>query len=169
MIVQLLPAPELIPFRLTRNVVDAMGPCGTEGVFQKSMEETTSVLRENARNLLTILSAVVADPLYKWQASVVEARRRQTDKEDRADLERNSKKGRKSGRAKDDAVQPTAMGERNQAATEIISKIKQKLEGYEDSTSGDQQGVEGQVQLLINSARDPNLLAELYKGWAPWV
>jgi ataxia telangiectasia mutated family protein len=28
--------------------------------------------------------------------------------------------------------------------------------------------VEGQVQLLINEARNPDNLCALYHGWAPW-
>ena len=57
----------------------------------------------------------------------------------------------------------------SQATTKTINKIKEKLQGYEDSTSGEQQGIEGQVQLLINSARDPNNLCNMYPGWGPWV
>jgi len=30
-----LPIPETIPFRLTRDVIDGLGICGTEGLFKK--------------------------------------------------------------------------------------------------------------------------------------
>jgi ataxia telangiectasia mutated family protein len=173
---QLLGIPELVPFRLTRNIVDGMGPCGTEGTFQKAAEETISVLRENSRDLVTILSAVVADPLYRWQTDPVEARRRQTEVEDQFDSKESKRKSAKNGLDRTTSVHTARAGTRipsndkqNQAAIKTINKIKQKLEGYEDSTSGDQQGVEGQVQLLINSARDPNLLADMYVGWGPWI
>jgi hypothetical protein len=46
--------------------------------------------------------------------------------------------------------------EKNEAAANAIAKIQEKLQGYEDGTSGEQQSVEGQVQLLINSAKDPD-------------
>ncbi len=32
---RILPTPETIPFRLTRDVVDGMGVAGVEGVFRK--------------------------------------------------------------------------------------------------------------------------------------
>lgn len=172
---QLLPVPELVPFRLTRNIVDGMGPCGTEGIFNSTAKETMSTLRKNARDLLTILSAVVADPLYRWQTDHIEARRRQTESDD--DVISTSKK-RQAGKNTRKVGKETATAEtntlvakydKNQAAIKTIEKIKHKLEGYEDSTFGDQQGVEGQVQLLVNSARDTNLLKEMYVGWAAWM
>jgi hypothetical protein len=55
--------------------------------------------------------------------------------------------------------------EKNEAAANAIAKSKKKLQGYEDGTSGEQQSVEGQVQLLINSAKDPDNLCEGV-GWA---
>jgi ataxia telangiectasia mutated family protein len=30
-----LPIPETIPFRLTRDIIDGLGICGTEGLFKK--------------------------------------------------------------------------------------------------------------------------------------
>jgi phosphatidylinositol kinase/protein kinase (PI-3 family) len=59
--------------------------------------------------------------------------------------------------------------EKNEAAANAIAKIQEKLQGYEDGTSGEQQSVEGQVQLLINSAKDPDNLCDMYAGWAPWM
>lgn len=58
--------PELVPFRLTRNMVDGMGPTGTEGTFARAAEATTRVLRDNSNALLTILSAIASDPLYRF-------------------------------------------------------------------------------------------------------
>ena len=69
--------PELVPFRLTRDIVDGMGPSGTDGVFSKAAEATMGVMRNNADTLLTILSAVVSDPLYKWSLSPLKANQHQ--------------------------------------------------------------------------------------------
>jgi ataxia telangiectasia mutated family protein len=173
----LLKVPELVPFRLTRNIIDPMGPCGTEGTFQEAAKETIAVLRKNARDLLTILSAVVADPLYQWQNDPEELQRRQNEKEQHhrrmsKNMRRKPEGGRKSLVLDDGAtVEKNAAANRrqNDGAIKTVNKIKQKLDGYEDSALGEQQGVEGQVQLLINSARDLNLLAEMYPGWGPWT
>jgi serine-protein kinase ATM len=168
-----LAVPELVPFRLTRNVVDGMGPCGTEGTFRSAAEETMLTLRNNSGDLLTILSAVVADPLYRWQTDIMEARRQQTEEDVVAESSRKRMTGKTGRLCTEDSTAPdakiTSNDDKNLAAIKTIEKIKQKLDGFEESTFGDQQGVEGQVQLLINSARDPDQLKKMYVGWAPWI
>jgi ataxia telangiectasia mutated family protein len=56
----------------------------------------------------------------------------------------------------------------NKAADRAMSKVHDKLHGYEDGTSG-VHSVAGQVKFLINEARDPNNLCNLYVGWQPWI
>ena len=171
-----------MPFRLTRDVVDGMGPSGTEGCFSLSAEATASVLRGNAETLLTILSAVVSDPLYKWSMSPLQARKVQRagarntggddddedadeDEEEDADNALASAIGKQTSSAMDENNEQN----QNEAATRAIQKIHQKLQGYEEGNTGERQSVEGQVQLLINEARDPDNLCMLYHGWAPWI
>eukprot|EP00526_Cylindrotheca_closterium_P003109 CAMPEP_0113661194 /NCGR_PEP_ID=MMETSP0017_2-20120614/33299_1 /TAXON_ID=2856 /ORGANISM="Cylindrotheca closterium" /LENGTH=1447 /DNA_ID=CAMNT_0000575871 /DNA_START=116 /DNA_END=4457 /DNA_ORIENTATION=+ /assembly_acc=CAM_ASM_000147 len=180
---KLLTTPETVPFRLTRNMVDGMGPSGVEGIFIKSAEETSAVLRKNSDALLTILSAVVDDPLYKWSLSPVEARKRQKSGDDNDgddnDGNSNGSSGRRSTRATKNRPSEASLSEdngsinnnnkeENQAGIKAIAKIKAKLQGYEDSTSGELHGIEGQVQVLVNSARDPDNLCQLFPGWSPW-
>lgn len=54
--------PEKVPFRLTHNMVDAMGLYGYEGPFRKSSELTLKLLRQYEETLMTILEAFVYDP-----------------------------------------------------------------------------------------------------------
>ena len=163
---QLLHTPERVPFRLTRNMVDGMGPCGTEGTFVRSCEHTMSVLRKNASTLLTILSAVVADPLYKWSVSPVEGMRRQHMD---SDNDGSSKQLNVPVNSGGDGRNEPSDDDKNEMGKKAIAKINDKLQGYEESTSGEQQGVEGQVQLLINSARDVENLSPMYAGWGPYI
>ena len=176
-----------VPFRLTRNIVDGLGPTGVEGGFTKIAETTMRVLKYNSSALLTILTSLAADPLYMWTLSPVRARAKQLAKERLGDEEEDdddeSENAERMGQADaeptvdvlkekhdkekaDDVMDDT---KRNNQATHIIAKVHQKLQGYEDGTSGEQQGVEGQIQLLINQARDIENLAVMYPGWAPWL
>lgn len=151
-----LATPEVVPFRLTRDMVDGMGPSGTDGVFSKAAEATVAVMRSNADTLLTILSAVVSDPLYKWSLSPQMATQHQR-KNDESRTDRPS-------------AQMSSMDEnRNDAADRAIAKIHEKLQGYEDGTSGEHKTIAGQVKLLINEARDHDNLCVMFSGWAPWV
>jgi phosphatidylinositol kinase/protein kinase (PI-3 family) len=71
---KLLSTPELVPFRLTRDlgniawliIVDVMGITGTRGVFLRGCEETLRLLRNDSEILFTLLDVFRYDPLYTW-------------------------------------------------------------------------------------------------------
>ncbi|XP_011304533.1 serine/threonine-protein kinase atr-like [Fopius arisanus] len=54
-----LNVPEKVPFRLTHNMVSAMGPLRYEGPFRKSCEATMRVLRTEAKTLNSVLRPFV--------------------------------------------------------------------------------------------------------------
>jgi serine/threonine-protein kinase ATR len=62
--------PERVPFRLTQNLVAAMGVTKTEGVFRKASEISMGILRDNAESLMSVLEAFVHDPLVEWTSRV---------------------------------------------------------------------------------------------------
>lgn len=150
---------------MTRDIVDGFGPSGTEGVFRSSAEATMNVLRENSGALLTILSAVVSDPLCKWSVNPVKAQQRRYDEDDKMFIGANND-GQYSEEQNYDSM---ARENQNDAATRAISKISQNLQGYENGTAGERHNVMGQVQLLINSAHDPDNICALFVGWCLWL
>jgi len=58
--------PERVPFRLTQNLVDAMGVTGYDGVFRKAGEVTMRLLRTNTDTLMSVLESFIHDPLVEW-------------------------------------------------------------------------------------------------------
>ncbi|PHH51422.1 Protein kinase rad3 [Ceratocystis fimbriata CBS 114723] len=54
--------PERVPFRLTHNMVAAMGIYGYEGPFRQCSELTLATLRAQKETLLTIIEAFIYDP-----------------------------------------------------------------------------------------------------------
>lgn len=62
-----LPTPEIVPFRLTQNLVDAMGITGIEGLFRITCEVTGALVRENEASLMNILETLIYDPLLDWR------------------------------------------------------------------------------------------------------
>ena len=147
-----------------------MGPSGTDGVFSSAAKATMKLMRENSSAMMTILSAVVSDPLYKWSVSPVKARLKQAEEEDEEDIhDKPSSRVRRKSTATYVADVDAIAEDKNDAANRAMTKVKEKLQGYEDGMSGECQSAEGQVQLLINAARDPDNLCGLYFGWAPWV
>jgi len=54
--------PELVPFRLTHNMIDAFGAYGYNGPFRKTCELSLGLLRQNEDALMTILETFLHDP-----------------------------------------------------------------------------------------------------------
>ncbi|KAG7199579.1 hypothetical protein KM043_014186 [Ampulex compressa] len=52
---KVLPIPETVPFRLTRNIEVAMGVAGVEGIMRRCCEETLMVLRDQKQIIITLL------------------------------------------------------------------------------------------------------------------
>lgn len=57
--------PERVPFRLTHNMVDALGATGCEGVYRRTCEATMAMLRREVDSLMPVLSSFVHDPLVE--------------------------------------------------------------------------------------------------------
>uniref|UniRef100_A0A914XXI9 Non-specific serine/threonine protein kinase n=1 Tax=Panagrolaimus superbus TaxID=310955 RepID=A0A914XXI9_9BILA len=144
-----LPAPEIVPFRLTRNMIDGFGPTGVEGAFRKTCETVMRVLRREQATLCTVLETFIHDPLLEW--TKIESRNHQI------------RGAPKNAVAVDINEQDSA-----------ISLIKARLEGkivtkkiHPLSKSCITMSVEGQVAQLIKMATDPEFLAYMYIGWNP--
>ncbi|ORY79851.1 hypothetical protein BCR37DRAFT_349550 [Protomyces lactucae-debilis] len=58
--------PERVPFRLTHNLVDALGVTGVEGAFRKTCEITLRILRENQDAFNTVLESFLHDPVGEF-------------------------------------------------------------------------------------------------------
>ncbi|CAJ1977648.1 unnamed protein product [Sphenostylis stenocarpa] len=64
-----LEKPELVPFRLTQNMIDGLGITGYEGIFLRVCEITLSVLRSHRETLMSVLETFIHDPLVEWTKS----------------------------------------------------------------------------------------------------
>ena len=62
-----LPVPEVVPFRLTQNIVDGMGVLKTDGVFFYTSSLVMETLREKRSRLISVLQTFVHDPLLEWK------------------------------------------------------------------------------------------------------
>jgi ataxia telangiectasia mutated family protein len=57
-------------------------------------------------------------------------------------------------------------GEVNRMAERALVRLRQKLQGTEEGTAT---SVGGQVNRLLQQARDPGNLSRLYHGWQPYL
>lgn len=66
---QKLRVPEVVPFRLTQNMVCVMGIAGYEGTFRIVCERVMRLVRDNSDALLSRLESFLYDPLADWAGS----------------------------------------------------------------------------------------------------
>ena len=143
---RLLPTPEKVPFRLTRDLVDGMGVAGVEGRFRRACERTLSVLRHSRQVVLTIVRVLLDDPLYAWTLTADKVNRLQ-----------QYGAGRPAG---------DAAGGDNRQAERALARLAEKLRGQE---LGQVMSCSAQVSHLIQQARDPDNLCRLFNGWQAYL
>ncbi|CAH2247104.1 serine threonine- kinase atr isoform X1 [Pelobates cultripes] len=137
--------PEIVPFRLTHNMVNGMGPMGTEGLFRRACEVTMRLMRDQREPLMSVLKPFLHDPLVEWS--------------------KPAKGGSK--------IQANETGEViNEKAKTHVLDIEQRLQGViktRNRIKGLPLSIEGHVHYLIQEATDENLLSQMYLGWAPYM
>ncbi|KAM5467426.1 Serine/threonine-protein kinase tel1 [Microsporum audouinii] len=139
---RVLPIPECVPFRLTRDLVDGMGITKTEGVFRRCCEFTLEALRQESYSIMTILDVLRYDPLYSWTLSPLR-RKKMQDAQD-AENSTVNEGGRKA-----------TINEPNEA-DRALTVVRKKL--------GKSLSVAATVNELIQQATDDRNLAVLYCG-----
>ena len=150
---RVLPVPELVPFRLTRDVIDGMGITKTEGVFRRCCEFTLDALRQESDTIMTILDVLRYDPLYNWSVSPLRLRKfqeYQMKQRPPDDISEDVKGSERSERKEEE-------GEADRALTVVTKKLSKSL------------SVEAAVSELIQQAMDEKNLALLFAGWAAYA
>jgi Phosphatidylinositol 3- and 4-kinase len=56
---------EVVPFRLTPHLVDALGPSGVDGIFREVCEITMRLLRTHRDTMLCVLQPFIYDPVMR--------------------------------------------------------------------------------------------------------
>lgn len=168
-----LARPEIVPFRLTPNMIDALGLSGVEGLYRQVCQVTMTLLRSNKETVLSVLESFVHDPLVEWSRSKHQSLHHHPG--------------------------PTNSPSKSEAAKLILKKIDERLRGIYNlqvprssnnrrkSTVGNNSrtttrkgetvheegllplSVQGQVDRLIQEAVSEENLAQMYFGWMPFL
>lgn len=175
---RVLPVPEVVPFRMTRDLVDAMGYTKCEGVFRRCCEFTMDTLREERESIMTLLNVLRYDPLVNWSVPPTKAKRMQ---------EGNQETGH-NGTARSTTVAPpgSTPAPSGQPAEEVAAAAVVQDSGKKKGKE-DQAGEAGRalsvvekklsktlstkatVNELIQQSTDEKNLAVLYMGWASYA
>lgn len=169
---EILETPERVPFRLTHNLIDAMGFTGFEGHFRRTCEEVMRVSRSNLDPITSILRPFVFDPLVGASAET-----------------KNTQYGSRRSRGPDPTNKKVdelvnyskatvkaivdKMENNNPQAASSIARIEERLKGlyrkFGQETDPVPLSVKGQVNALIEEATDEKNLCRMFFGWAPYL
>lgn len=158
--------PEIVPFRLTPNIIDAFGITGYEGVFRRVSEVTMQLLRENKATLRSVLESFIHDPLVEW-----------------------GRRGKATQSSASSGKTPAELSsERSKQEIRLVLKsIDGRLRGIYNLGDGIRPlvsnshrsilpevetlplSVQGQVDKLIHEATSHENLAQMYIGWMPFL
>jgi serine/threonine-protein kinase ATR len=161
--------PELVPFRLTKICVSAMGVTGVEGLFRHECETLLRLMRAKKKTLLAVLHAFIADPLIDWVGTSSTASSASAT---------SSSSSYKKARYVIDAIEKKLNGFVDVGEIRVCGSQDEKLFVYNDNSDnakssglGKDRGaalsVEGQVDELIKAAVCQRNLAKMYLGWMP--
>ncbi|ORY77398.1 hypothetical protein BCR37DRAFT_410859 [Protomyces lactucae-debilis] len=143
---KLLKIPELVPFRLTRDVIDGMGIQGVEGIYKRCCTFTMDVLRKEQDSIKSILDILRYDPLYDWSVSPDKQKKQNNDDSvvDDTDVVDTRAKDKPGG----------------ETASWALLVVQQKLSKTLSATA--------MTNDLIQQATDPKRLAVIFCGWQPY-
>ncbi|CAK0908755.1 unnamed protein product [Prorocentrum cordatum] len=163
-----LRVPELVPFRMTRDMVAGLGCMGTGGCFRRCCETSMQRLRDSAPLVNAVVDVFVQDPTYQWRLSAQRAQSRQQEASPSAEasapgggpdaptVARAFAGGNEMGSA-----------EGNEMARRALQAVQGKLRGEHDSAS--MLGVPAHVGWVIQEATSIANLAAIFPGWSQWV
>mmetsp|Transcript_10899 Transcript_10899/g.30148 ORF Transcript_10899/g.30148 Transcript_10899/m.30148 type:complete len:3004 (+) Transcript_10899:116-9127(+) len=165
----LLPRPEVVPFRLTPNMIDAFGPVGPDGIYKGSLEAAMFTLRNNRDTLLSVLEPFLDDPVIDWKRT---RNQQHKGKAAAAAMENDDHQIKQAKRSLN------VIDERLRGIYNLRNPNKKKIRRTDinHSDQDDEElaqvtplSVEGQAQKLIDEATSSENLVCMYVGWMPWV
>ncbi|VVC41563.1 Hypothetical protein CINCED_3A002699 [Cinara cedri] len=132
--------PERVPFRMTHNMVDAMGIGGLEGMLSSACEITNRVMKSHSEQLVSVLKPFLYDPLVMWTG-------------------RDTKADENSEMTNDQAKEHL-----NNIEMRLQGYVRANLKNSSMPLS-----VAGQTRKLIEEATSVDNLCQMYIGWSAFL
>ncbi|XP_077348787.1 DNA-dependent protein kinase catalytic subunit isoform X2 [Lithobates pipiens] len=178
---QFLPVPELMPFRLTHQIVNLLLPMKETGLFDSVMIHALRAYRTNPDLLISTMDVFVKEPSLDWKN--LETKQMKKEGEWRKDINTESQgwypaQKINCARRKLSGVNPREitceelrLGHEKSQFYNGFRAVAQGDKEYNIRANKEAEGLseESQVQCLIDQATDPNILGRTWRGWEPWI
>jgi DNA-dependent protein kinase catalytic subunit len=175
----LLPVPELIPFRLSPQLIGVLQPLDGTGLLRHYMVQVMTCLRgeEGLQTLANALQVYIDDPVVDWLSG--KDLKGETDQEPRRRVQSciRKLKGVDASQIMVEDIKLNKSVRDGKSVKSLEGMIKRACEGsnmYIDNEGYIENGdiyvsVEKQVDSLINLAVDPNITVRQWVGLNLWI
>uniref|UniRef100_A0A914UHP1 non-specific serine/threonine protein kinase n=1 Tax=Plectus sambesii TaxID=2011161 RepID=A0A914UHP1_9BILA len=184
----LLDVPELVPFRLTRQFVVAMGPLGVDGRFTSAVRLCLRALRNNKQLLLNTMDVFVKEPSMNWTDQARRDRLRgnapvEADSDDswypkqKLDIAAMKLSGRNPVLITCEELKQGKLKRKSA----VLDRLNMILCGRNEKTWNEKKDmasprgfpndltVDQQADCLVQLAADDAVVSRIYFGWEPWL
>lgn len=166
---QILPIPELVPFRLTPHILSLLQPLCEHGLLQETMIHCLRAYRKNREILLATMDVFLKEPSLDWLEFARHSNPTNPEWYPNKKIEHARRKF-------DGENSTTIMIEEFQAGHNRSTYLEDYVKLIKGNTfcnfrakKNNNLSVEDQVKCLIDHATDYNLLGRMFVGWQPWV
>lgn len=174
-----LPIPELVPFRMTPQILGMLLPLDAETLLKYNMVHAMTALHASRQTLLNVLDVFVNEPLVDWQTYVARTAAKEKFKNDPAkQLDWFAKRRIELVRKKLELGNPAHITSLELHEGSIADPVRSALvlhargsrpENVRAAAGEVCSSVQHQVECLMDQATDYNILARAWKGWAAWT
>lgn len=168
-----LPVPELMPFRLTQQIINVMEPLGVTGILHRSMFYTLQCLRRQHSTILSTMAVFVNEPAINWleEDNEVswETNRSVWDPETRVETSRRKLLGANSLKITLEEVLKNKKRKDPICKNTFETGYKKQLQACPGYSNEENMTVEKQLEVLLQHATNRSLLALMFLGWMPFI
>ena len=171
--IQFLPHPELMPFRMTPQIVNVSKPLGTNGLIKETMVSCLQALVDSKHVILSAIEAFAREPTQDW----IDFVKRQEGSLSVEKIENYSAGRMEMISSKLNGANPCSI------VYQTVKKNKRmdanKLKFLKNVVFGQDQlrssfpteglSVPQQVESLLDLATDPDILGRTFQGWSSWI
>lgn len=159
-----LPIPELIPFRLTPQMVNVMEPMGVSGLLSRCMSHALRCFRSEKKILIACMDVFVREPTLNWKtATDTRDPNNKWDPETRVNIAYRKLSGANSLNI---TLQELRM---NRFVSHHLVGFEQLLQSNKYYGEETDLSVDDQIVRLIAQARDEAILGITYVPWMPYI
>ena len=174
----LLPVPEVVPFRLTQNLIDGLGITRELGLYRAQCIKTQEWIRNHSSLIFSVFNCLIYDPIEDFNLSkrMVNFNLFEASEHDRP-MTQQTQLGKPNSSVlgkndKQKASIDTRSKYHSKGQRQIFEHVERKISGkigkFGQKTNN-QLSVESQVDMVISEATNPANLCRMFSGWAPWV